>query len=124
MKSKQKIKTQWRQGDVLIERVEILPGKITPQPENGRIILAHGEVTGHAHELVEVQHSQIFDADESFKIGGDLDDVRALPRMALTVGRKTAVKHQEHQRIPLKKGSYRVTRQREYSPQELRNVAD
>jgi hypothetical protein len=44
---------QYRQGDVLIERVPAKPQicrrKIAR--ENGRVVLAHGEVTGHAHAI-------------------------------------------------------------------------
>ena len=46
----------YRQGDVLIRRLKKLP----PEPEggsekverdNGRVVLAYGEVTGHAHAI-------------------------------------------------------------------------
>lgn len=41
---------QIRQGDVLLREVSILPpGNLTSKTE---IILAEGEVTGHAHKLV------------------------------------------------------------------------
>lgn len=44
----------YRQGDVLIQQIASLPSKLNPVPrENGRIVLAHGEVTGHAHALAE-----------------------------------------------------------------------
>ena len=40
---------QIRQGDVLLIAVEIpMPGGLTPQSE---VILAEGEITGHAHRL-------------------------------------------------------------------------
>lgn len=45
---------QFRQGDVLLVRVSNLPAKATVRArENGRVILAHGEVTGHAHAITE-----------------------------------------------------------------------
>jgi len=45
---------QGRQGDVLLRRVEHIPENVTPVPrENGRIILAHGEATGHAHAILD-----------------------------------------------------------------------
>jgi hypothetical protein len=51
MKTKQPI----RQGDVLLVPVATLPKNCTPmEPENGRrFVLAHGEVTGHAHAIYE-----------------------------------------------------------------------
>lgn len=44
----------FRQGDVLIHRIAAnkLPAKTEEIPrENGRVILAHSEVTGHAHAI-------------------------------------------------------------------------
>jgi hypothetical protein len=35
-----------------------------------------------------------------------------------------ALTHDEHGRIPLKRGEHRVIRQMEYSPAVIRNVAD
>lgn len=45
---------QGRQGDVLLVKVAKLPGGEGREeaPVNGRHILAHGEVTGHAHAVV------------------------------------------------------------------------
>lgn len=49
MKNKNK-SAQYRQGDVLIERISRLPPALTKtKTENGKVILAHGEVTGHHH---------------------------------------------------------------------------
>jgi len=106
---KNKIKTQFRQGDVLIERVDVVPESATKQKPGERVILAHGEVTGHAHEI---------DCDdaEAWKSGAET--------VAVAVKRPTELRHQEHAQIPLKRGTYRVVRQREYSPEAIRNVAD
>ena len=42
----------FRQGDVLIIPIANLPAKLQKVPrENGRAVLAHGEVTGHAHAI-------------------------------------------------------------------------
>ena len=95
---------------MLIERVEEIDGEVTKQkPENGRIILAHGEATGHHHSLKADAADWWKDADGS---------------QFLTVKTATAVVHQEHAPIALAPGRYRVVRQREYSPSEIRNVAD
>ena len=96
-----------RQGDVLLVRVRRLPKSAKPQPVNGPIVLAHGEVTGHAHTVIGAQVS----LDE----GGV---------MFLTVEELTEVRHQEHAPLTLTPGTYKVIRQREYAPEALRNVAD
>lgn len=102
----------WRQGDVLIERVTALPAGLVPVPrENGRVILAHGEVTGHAHAVlgdVEFLAADLAEMEERF----------------LVVESEAQVVHEEHDTIPLPAGTYRVQRQREYAPEAIRNVAD
>lgn len=49
------MKNQMQQGDVLIKRIESLPkGVKKKERDNGHIILAYGEVTGHAHRIMDV----------------------------------------------------------------------
>jgi hypothetical protein len=44
--------TQVRQGDVILVSVDSIPKNATiDAKEKGRVVLAHGEVTGHAHVL-------------------------------------------------------------------------
>lgn len=103
--------TIYRQGDVLLQRVENTPTNLTPIPrEGGKVVLAHGEVTGHAHAI----------ADSGVRFGRDGSGVTYL-EIADALAMLT---HQEHGTIELPKGTYRVTRQREYSPEAIRNVAD
>lgn len=103
--------TQFRQGDVFITRINKLPENLTPSKrEKGRIILAHGEATGHAHAISEKKAKAFRDeADVSY-----LDIATALAE----------VQHEEHATVHLPRGHYRVIRQREYSPESIRNVAD
>lgn len=105
---------QYRQGDVLIEKIggAIPPGAVAePRDEQNRVVLAHGEVTGHAHALLDegvVLYRDAQSGDVLLSVGGG----------------GASVVHEEHATIPLEPGNYRVTRQREYSPEEIRNVAD
>jgi hypothetical protein len=111
-----KNKNQFRQGDVLIERVQNIKTETGKSAkDNGRVILAHGEVTGHAHEVMD-EKADIFHPATP--------DDQGMTRLVLKLGRDAQLKHQEHAPIPLVKGTYRVTRQREYSPEAIRNVAD
>lgn len=100
---------QFRQGDVLIERIKHR-AKGRPVPaEAGRLILARGEATGHHHSIAASAGTLTLDE------GGV---------MYLTIEELTAVEHQEHAAIALDPGTYRVTRQREYTPERPRYVGD
>src|SRR3954453_10783779 len=42
----------YRQGDVLIARIDEVPEDLEAVPrDKGRVVLAYGEVTGHAHAV-------------------------------------------------------------------------
>ncbi len=63
----------YRQGDVLLERVDSLPRKLQPVArEKGRVILAHGEVTGHAHAIADknTELLQTTDGEQFVRIDG------------------------------------------------------
>ena len=101
---------QARQGDVLIERIQEIPSGVkSEKPIDGRIILAHGEATGHHHSI---------DADAADWWKTDSGD------QFVEVRESAPVVHQEHAPIPLPVGKYRVVRQMEYAPEAIRNVAD
>jgi len=97
----------------LIVPVKSMPKKLEPiARENGRVILAHGEVTGHAHAIKDERATLFRDpklAAVFLNVSGD---------------GLVALEHDEHDRIEIPPGSYRVIRQREYSPEAIRNVAD
>jgi hypothetical protein len=101
--------TQSRQGNVFVERVLRPKGKLERQPpEGGRVVLAHGESTGHAH-AVSAAHAVMY------AVAGV---------MYLRVLQRTKILHEEHAPVDLETGWHRITRQREYSPEAPRNVAD
>jgi len=100
----------WRQGDVFITRVESIPDAARTSPlRHG--ILAHGELTGHGHRLDDSTSATLFaGAEREFFL-----DVRS---------GGARIVHQEHGAIVLPMGLYRVWRQREYTPREIRIVRD
>lgn len=99
---------QYRQGDVLIEEVAALKCTNVVPRDAGRIILAYGEVTGHAHAIMEPD-ALLYDDNEGLYLKAD--------------GTVT-LRHEEHGPVTIPQGFYRVTRQREYSPEAIRNVVD
>lgn len=105
------MQTHYRQGDVLIVKASKAPADVKPvKREGGRVILAHGKLTGHAHAIADA-HASMRATEQG--------------RTFLTIIDDTAhLRHEEHSTIPLAPGLYRTVRQTEYSPEELRNVAD
>jgi hypothetical protein len=111
------------------------PRQVKDLREHGRAILAHGESTGHCHE-----------------VRADVDDVDTIPpydyfeepdgRRVLFVTRTCRLVHEEHGAItldpdrptlvrqgdvlltPIGRGAWSVGRQREYTPEAIVNVAD
>lgn len=103
-----------RQGDVLVERIDSIPANLQPvEREQGKIVLAHGEVTGHSHAIDAGKDSRLL-ADPKTPDVTYLEIAEAL----------TQLEHQEHGAVSIPQGLYRVTRQREYSPIAIQNVAD
>ena len=108
----------YRQGDVLLEMIAPADTPIGEMlkpvaRDKGRVVLAYGEVTGHAHAIGQpkVYH---YRASE----GGSGDTV-------LKVEEPATLQHEEHATIDLPPGLYRVTRQREWTDEdEIRYVAD
>ena len=107
--------SMYRQGDVMIRLVNALPSKATPVDNThlGRIVLAYGEVTGHAHAIALSEASEY-----------TMQDAAGAVRRFLDVTSGATVVHEEHAAIPLPAGVYEIIQQREYSPQAIRNVAD
>ena len=106
---------QFRQGDVLITMISEPPKNLRRiDSVGGRVILAHGEVTGHAHAIYEPEKVEYFE-DEAARYMRVIEEVDLL--------------HEEHAPIHLTPGEYRIERfgegtQREYHPEALRSVAD
>lgn len=103
----------YRQGDVLLVPLEHAPKPATPVMQRpGRLILAEGEATGHAHAILD-------DAAE-------LVTAEWPRRLYLIVGgtRPVELVHEEHATLLIEPGTYEVRRQREYSPDEIRRVPD
>lgn len=103
----------YRQGDVLIKPVTKMPAAVKKVDRDaGRVVLAYGEVTGHAHAISD-ERCDLF--------AGDKLEARFLEVLAEG---GVELLHEEHSTITLPPGIYEVTRQREYGPDAIRNVAD
>ena len=104
-----------RQGDVLLIPTDRIPANTTPVPRDaGRVILAYGEATGHAH-AIDHDDAQLVTTEQA----GEL-------RMWLqvTAAEPVALVHDEHDTLMVPPGLYERRIQREYTPEGLRNVSD
>ena len=102
----------FRQGDVLVIATPgILPSDARARPrEQGRVVLAHGEATGHAH-AISADVATLYDARDG-KVYLQVTDI------------PVALLHEEHAPVEVPPGLWEVRRQREYSPAEIRTVMD
>ncbi len=93
----------YRQGDVVMRAVDRIPANTTRiDREDGRIVLAHGEATGHAHSITAPEEEATFlSADERGRFLRLVADVE--------------VTHEEHAPIRLPAGQYEIILQREWS---------
>ena len=107
---------------------------VTDLREQGQVTLARGEATGHHHTVYADAHTDLIPDAEFFEEPGGRRILLCLQRCVL--------RHQEHGAItldpehpvqvrqgdvlltPLAPGAWEVTRQREYTPQAIRLVAD
>ena len=123
-----------RQGDVLLISTRKRPSAEAKPivDEHGRVILALGEATGHHHQVIGGTLTAI--AGDLAGVPCIVKDADPVPAMELfeepdgtrllVIKRESLLTHQEHGPISLAPGGYEVRRQREYSPEAIRNVAD
>lgn len=122
-----------RQGDVALVKVAALPADCTEVPwDKGRIVLAYGEVTGHAHAIADhvVRKPRPGAADEIADAAIARPQAKARLLVApngqryLEVNEPVNLTHEEHTAHTIPVGFYQLPTQVEYSPAELRRVAD
>lgn len=90
----EKIKGQFRQGDVLVKEIKMVPENLQ---KRDNCILAYGEVSGHKHQVLE--HGELYDSSDG--------------RTFLIMKEEGTLTHEEHKSHKLKKGLYEVVIQRE-----------
>ena len=100
-----------RQGDVLLFPVAKLPEGAKEVAVKGDVILAYGEVTGHAHRIKQTEKpsARVFDV-------GAERYIQIAERIALT--------HEEHSAIFLDAGVHKQVWQFEEKRAELQRVSD
>jgi hypothetical protein len=97
----------YRHGDLLVEDADQIP---SDSRRLQHLVLAEGELTGHSHRIAERGAAVLYQTGR----GLYLDVIADCATLV----------HQEHGPISLPRGAYRIWRQREYTPQEIRTVRD
>ncbi len=97
----------YRHGDLLAADADEIPGNARLL---NHLVLAEGELTGHSHRIAERTAANLYQSAQDLYL-------------RVTEDRATLI-HQEHGPISLPRGLYRVWRQREYAPREIRIVRD
>ena len=105
------IDAMYRQGDILVMKVNDIPKAAKKVDTKGRVILEHGEVTGHAHAVREGEADLFMEGQTKY--------------LQSVFGMKPAVEHDEHETIPFVAATskkevvkYEVRRQCEYDYNE------
>jgi hypothetical protein len=89
----------WRQGDVFVETIARLPEAARALPH---LVLAEGELTGHAHRIEDAATAVLYEEDDLLYLEVTAEAARLI--------------HEEHGTIVLPRGIHRVWKQREYVP--------
>ena len=103
-----------RQGDVALVSVRAIPKEAIEQKIEGvKLILALGEATGHHHRF------EFLDKTHNVKLYATAGGVRYLD-----VSAPSDLLHEEHSAARVPAGKWLLPQQVEYTPAELRRVAD
>jgi hypothetical protein len=103
-----------RQGDVALVSVREIPKDAVEQPIKGKkLILALGEATGHHHRF------EFLDQSQNIKLYVGAGGARYLD-----VSAPSDLLHEEHSAARVPAGKWLLPQQVEYTPAELRRVAD
>ena len=103
----------FRQGDILLEKIDKLPSQQIQidKIQNQDNIIAHGE-SGNQHRM----NSQVL----------IFEDKKTKDRYIQVLSQETELVHQEHEKLQIPQGLYKIRREREYNgfEQSIRQVRD
>ena len=94
---------QYRHGDVFVREVAAIPPEAQQETRTGDVILAYGEVTGHAHRIASPQVATWSTGEQ---------------RYIAVEGASAELTHEEHGLIVIPPGTYEVLIQREYDEEK------
>jgi len=101
---------QFRQGDIYFVQVDGDYQGEKVKRQNNRIVIAEGEITGHAHAIHDKNATMYRDSVQDLEW--------------LVVDAPVKVVHEEHATINLPAGIWQVIHQRQYVRGDIRRVLD
>lgn len=116
----QTFKNTAAQGDLLLRRIDKLPAHLTmASAANGQHIVAHSE-TGHHHVINASPNVRVLNSDNPLVSYLEVIDATDQAEVLLEHMRS----YDTHETISISPGVYEIRRQREYTPEGWRRVAD
>ena len=102
------MKNIYRHGDISLHPIKEVEGESIKH--SGKFVLAEGETTGHKHVLSvpSVDDMEVFRTPE----GG----------LYMRLKKDGEITHEEHRRVKVKKGTYKLVNEREYDWFALKTV--
>lgn len=94
-KKEKTMEAYFQQGDVVVTPIDTIP---EAAKKLGHKTLAEGEATGHFH-VAEAEDVEIFQVGDTLYMNAPTG---------------TSIRHEEHKRISVKPGKYKIGRVREY----------
>ena len=94
---------QYQQGDVVIQQISQLPDGVRQKEVDDAVVLAEGEVTGHAHRIFD-EGVKLFRFDDFASTG--------VSYISVPAGGAT-IQHEEHDAYQLPEGIYQTSIVRE-----------
>ena len=93
---------------MLLRKVNGLPSGKRKKRLTGHVL--EGEATGHMHRILELEQAEVLEIGDG---------------LFVSVGEQgVSLVHPEHHTVELPPGDFEIVRQREYFPDEIRNVQD
>lgn len=119
-----------RQGDVMLVRVDALPTGLiaTKRDKAGRIVLAHGEKSGHGHAIRDpfVCGFRLATTEpDPIGVSGGVDYIEVGGSGPATLSHEyVSGEKAEHEPVSLPPGVYKVELQQEYTPAAIVRAMD
>jgi hypothetical protein len=98
-------------GDVILKRITAIPQTAKTVKCEKQIVLAEGEITGHAHRILDLSGAEL-------RQSGSV--------MYLHLDQPKDLVHEEHGKLRIDPGDYEIDRVKEFNPfeREIRRIQD